>query len=309
MTKQIGTNTLINSWAANGAVQTPDETKINAGWLAGERPVIEYMNYLQNLFANQINYLMRNGVPEWSSETPYVETCIVQRVGVLYIATANNLNSQPPSSDWKQVGLKNNLNATAAPTVNDDASEGYGVGSNWFDTANDEAYTCLDATDGAAVWIGTTLSVSDLGGLAFLSAINNSNWSGADLEIINGGTGASSASAARENLEVYSKGEVDSALSAGVKIVARGEYNSINSTAAYANGLTFTRNGTGLITGTFATAMANTNYDVIGQILSQSTNQLLVTNVTKATGSFTLELRDSFTNGLVDTNFNVLVVA
>lgn len=48
--------------------------------------------------------------------------------------------------------IKNNYAATTAPTVNDDSSAGYTVGSTWIDIANDAAYVCLDASTGAAVW-------------------------------------------------------------------------------------------------------------------------------------------------------------
>ncbi len=47
---------------------------------------------------------------------------------------------------------KNNFAATANATVNDDSSSGYGVGSTWINTTDDNAYVCLDATAGAAVW-------------------------------------------------------------------------------------------------------------------------------------------------------------
>jgi len=42
------------------------------------------------------------------------------------------------------------------PTVDDDETLGYTVGSTWIDTATDKAYVLTDATDGAAVWVETT---------------------------------------------------------------------------------------------------------------------------------------------------------
>jgi hypothetical protein len=47
-------------------------------------------------------------------------------------------------------------NATAAPTVDDDVTLGYAIGSRWYDVTGDAEYVCLDATDGAAVWWKTT---------------------------------------------------------------------------------------------------------------------------------------------------------
>lgn len=45
-----------------------------------------------------------------------------------------------------------NLSAAVAPTVNEDSGDGYDVGSFWLDTTADDAYICLDAAVGAAVW-------------------------------------------------------------------------------------------------------------------------------------------------------------
>lgn len=48
--------------------------------------------------------------------------------------------------------IKHKLDATAAPTVDNDTDEDYEVGSKWIDVTNDEVYECVDPTDGAAVW-------------------------------------------------------------------------------------------------------------------------------------------------------------
>ena len=53
-----------------------------------------------------------------------------------------------------------NVNAIIAPTVDDDESLGYEAGSLWVDTVATEAYRCVDATGGAAVWRLDTLDGS-----------------------------------------------------------------------------------------------------------------------------------------------------
>lgn len=47
---------------------------------------------------------------------------------------------------------KMTVNKTTAPTVTDDRSKGFTVGSLWFDVTNGEEYVCGDPTLGAAVW-------------------------------------------------------------------------------------------------------------------------------------------------------------
>lgn len=52
------------------------------------------------------------------------------------------------------------INATTAPTANDDSGDGYGVGSTWVDTTNDKLYVCVDSTLTAAVWVLAGSSVA-----------------------------------------------------------------------------------------------------------------------------------------------------
>ena len=53
-------------------------------------------------------------------------------------------------------GPQNNYTATTVPGINDDASGGYAVGSQWINVSTDTHYRCMDATAAAAVWKETT---------------------------------------------------------------------------------------------------------------------------------------------------------
>ena len=90
-----------------------------------------------------------------------------------------NDTDNPHEVTAEQVGLGDvanilcNLNASAPPTVDDDSGDGYAVGSSWFDTTNDKAYLCLDATVGAAVWqeVGAVSSI-DADNVTYTPAVN-----------------------------------------------------------------------------------------------------------------------------------------
>jgi hypothetical protein len=48
---------------------------------------------------------------------------------------------------------RHNLASTTAPAVTDDTDLGYKVGSRWVDVTGDRIFDCIDATDGAAIWV------------------------------------------------------------------------------------------------------------------------------------------------------------
>lgn len=100
--------------------------------------------------------------------------------------------------------ILDNIVATSAPTVNEDSGDGYSAGSLWVNLTTDLAYLCVDASVGAAIWkqLVDTTSTQALSGKSFSSiTVTGGSITGiTDLAVADGGTGASSASAARTNL-------------------------------------------------------------------------------------------------------------
>lgn len=53
---------------------------------------------------------------------------------------------------------RDNMAATTSPGVSNDSTQGYQVGSMWFDATGSKIWFCTDATAGAAVWKGVTVA-------------------------------------------------------------------------------------------------------------------------------------------------------
>lgn len=77
--------------------------------------------------------------------------------------TALVLNAGKPgqlqSGDW--IGPRKTV-ASTSPTVDDDITSGYEIGSRWINTTTGKEFVCMSAADGAAVWIPVPSLASDV---------------------------------------------------------------------------------------------------------------------------------------------------
>lgn len=88
------------------------------------------------------------------------------------IALSTSISGILPVANGGIAGI-HKLNATTAPTINEDSNDNYAVGSLWIDTTADVAYVCVDASVGAAVWKQLQFTDAELTALAGLTSAAN----------------------------------------------------------------------------------------------------------------------------------------
>lgn len=76
---------------------------------------------------------------------------------------SNEIQQRIADNIWKVNKLTEGMpldknDATTDPTVNDDSSEGYSIGSFWHNITSNKSFVALDVSVGAAVWIEITSS-------------------------------------------------------------------------------------------------------------------------------------------------------
>ena len=87
---------------------------------------------------------------------------VINLVANLVTSQWEILSIYQPSAGGGPAVAQTNYNAVVAPVATDDDGAGYSAGSVWIDTVGNEAYRCLAASTGAAIWVKTTLSSDEL---------------------------------------------------------------------------------------------------------------------------------------------------
>lgn len=81
-------------WASGGNIEIPSSEKVEEGWVI-EKPLNEWMNWLQNRQDKMLAYLNQRGIGEWDIRTDYPVNALVSRSGVIYQAISQNTDKDP----------------------------------------------------------------------------------------------------------------------------------------------------------------------------------------------------------------------
>ena len=131
------------------------QTTVDSGGINIERAK---MNYLFNEITAALKQYQEHSVPDYIAGHEYSIYDRVRYTDDNVYQSLIDANTDLPTDPSSWVlniipEVKNNYTATAAPTATDDDSDGYSVGSAWFDVTNDQAYWCIDASTAAAIWL------------------------------------------------------------------------------------------------------------------------------------------------------------
>jgi len=178
----------------------------------------------------------------WATTTAYAVLDVVTDSNTAYLCTeahtSGTLSTDITAGKWIVFGFEGAGAAVSALSALTPAADRLpyftGSAAASLATFTAAARTLLD--DATVGDMRTTLG---LGALAVLASVNNDNWSGADLAVVNGGTGASSAAAARTNLSA-----LENVLTTRGDLVRAGASGVAERVALGASGTVLTSDGT-----------------------------------------------------------------
>jgi len=197
------------------------------------------------------------------------------------------------NAHWQVIadaGLKSNLIATVAPSITDDTSAGYSVGSTWVDLTLDQSYLCVDSTAGAAIWnqIGgaaaATPQILHYAGLSYLASTANTGFPySVVFDTVNGETFGATINLVSNSITVTRSGKYNVSMGAA--------FRSLSSSKTMAMQI----GGVDSSIKAFTVAGANNpNAASTTGVISLSAGDVLTANITSATTEADVNISGSY---------------